>query len=1172
MDRFPWDMYVKEGAEQVRSWNLPEAVENPLFGLPEIPQTYSLPNSPFLFLRRYERKHAEIFFGRSYYIRDLYNQLTDKKSAPVILLYGQSGVGKSSLLEAGVLPRMEMSHEVRYLRRVKEKGLLGTMELALQTEGSSQEQELAPEIASRLAEREERIQALERFAKGADPELQEEVLQLIARFKERSHIGSKKWEPDENEDASPVQDFARAWKAIEHQAKRPLIIILDQVEEVYTQTAEHLPNELEGFLGVIKQIFDDPQTRPQGKLLLSYRKEYHPEIEQFFKTLEIPRERLFLQHLMRKDIVEVVKGLTLTKRLKRRYNLYVEDSLPIIIADDLLEDKDSSVAPVLQILLTKMWRLEEDKNSRQFSVALYQDLRKEGILLDDFFHQQMNKIALWNKETITSGLALDILNYHTSSLGTAETRSNDDLQSRYTHRSEILPSLFIKFKELYLLGDRSGNTTAIAHDTLAPLVQQEYRQSDYAGQRAARILANKVIDFVEDRRILLDAKDLELVENGLQGMRSLSVDEEELLRLSRKRRNRATFFWRGLQVTALCVVAIIGGLYLLAQQQRRKAEMEKLEADRQRFLASQSAELALIRQYDAIYAQCDAEGEREIAVIKEQEATEASLRADEAAKVAQEKRTIAEQKEQEAREAEKRAKIAQERADQNALKEMNKSIEAKIQSYIASLNEADATFAQYKAKANQLAVKSYNQEEDSTQIQLAMTSYHLNYLAHNNLVETLKGVKNERKTELKKSKQERDEMAEELSKKFDGIEKGDSPEIKAASKTFSSLYKRLYRKAINDEVSFEIFGALNAAYRVAEKDRKDYLLKSNTECRVIFPTSDGAVYLNNSAGKLAIGYPAALPKSFPYMAGTQELTYPEEYGWQEIQHVVTQDKRIIGGSREGTIFMWDKPDDKTPRLLVQETAPILALDLDRQDNILYYVTRNTLYAYDIQKGYATEILSEPENVQIEDMDVTHQGDTYIAFYSTNSSVSGKVIQYNLHTGEKRTLLQSEDRGYFALDYNPRKDWLAVSYGKGYIYIYPNATNTTKINKALILPKPHLGIPNVVRFSLNGNYLVTGDLGGTLMLWNTTSRNPDKLVRDLPQLVERENNKIIAAAFSHTNEYLYFSDQNHIHVVPTSPDYVADRLCKRNWTIINKKTWAELIGSDLAYRESFCKIK
>jgi len=62
-DLFPWTLYVREGSEIVKDWNLPEAVDNPLFGLPDIPRM-DLPEQPYRFLERYKREHAPIFFWK----------------------------------------------------------------------------------------------------------------------------------------------------------------------------------------------------------------------------------------------------------------------------------------------------------------------------------------------------------------------------------------------------------------------------------------------------------------------------------------------------------------------------------------------------------------------------------------------------------------------------------------------------------------------------------------------------------------------------------------------------------------------------------------------------------------------------------------------------------------------------------------------------------------------------------------------------------------------------------------------------------------------------------------------------------------------------------------------------------------------------------------------------
>ena len=98
---WPWDMYVQHGAELAKEWNLPQAAGDPLFGLPPLPEL-DLPASPYRRLEWYTREQAELFFGRGQQIRDLYQRVTEPGGAPILLLYGQSGVGKSSLLDAGL--------------------------------------------------------------------------------------------------------------------------------------------------------------------------------------------------------------------------------------------------------------------------------------------------------------------------------------------------------------------------------------------------------------------------------------------------------------------------------------------------------------------------------------------------------------------------------------------------------------------------------------------------------------------------------------------------------------------------------------------------------------------------------------------------------------------------------------------------------------------------------------------------------------------------------------------------------------------------------------------------------------------------------------------------------------------------------------------------------------
>jgi hypothetical protein len=129
---FPWKWHIRPGAEAVSTWSLPKAVDNPLFGLPPVP-VRDLPDTPYRHLNSFDPEHSEVFFGRGHQIRDLYQRIIASDTDPIILFFGQSGVVKSSILAAGVLPRLQGSHEVRYYRPNQQAGLLGT----IRTEGTS---------------------------------------------------------------------------------------------------------------------------------------------------------------------------------------------------------------------------------------------------------------------------------------------------------------------------------------------------------------------------------------------------------------------------------------------------------------------------------------------------------------------------------------------------------------------------------------------------------------------------------------------------------------------------------------------------------------------------------------------------------------------------------------------------------------------------------------------------------------------------------------------------------------------------------------------------------------------------------------------------------------------------------------------------------------------------
>ncbi|MEW6737554.1 MAG: CHAT domain-containing protein, partial [Acidobacteriota bacterium] len=547
-ERFPWELFLKRGRETVAQWSLSDACNDPLFGLPDI-SSVDLPSQPYRYLKRFESSDAELFFGRGQQINLLYRQITASQGDPILLFYGQSGVGKSSLLEAGLLPRLEISHKIYCLRCDQEKELLPILEATLLSSSSV--------------------------------------------------------------------SINTAWQKIEIAEGRPLTIIIDQVEEIFMRQPQQ-EQELNDFFNALKTVYANPDQRPQGKLILSFRKEWLPEVESWLQKTSLPVTKFFLERLDRNGIIEVIKGLTNSERLRNKYRLTIkDDELPTSIADDLLNDRESALAPTLQILLTKMWNEAVSKNNSRpcFDLTLYYSLKEQGILLKDFLEQQLEVLRNYNSEVVNSGLILDLLTYYTTPLGTAAQHSETEVKNQYRYCQEVIEPLLAKCKDLYLLVDASKDQrdkailseTRLAHDTLAPLVREKFENSDRPGQRARRILENLSQDWQNGKQgITLSERDLDLVKQGAKGMRAWKQAEERLIVASkqacqRRVRNRRLLNMIGGTFLLLVIISILVAWQQWQERRERQWELYE-EQGRQQLLTGDMAR-ALV-SFNKVYQQC----------------------------------------------------------------------------------------------------------------------------------------------------------------------------------------------------------------------------------------------------------------------------------------------------------------------------------------------------------------------------------------------------------------------------------------------------------------------------------------------------------------------------------------------------------------------------------------
>ena len=287
----------------------------------------------------------------------------------------------------------------------------------------------------------------------------------------------------------------------------------------------------------------DPARRPRGKLIVSFRNEWLDRFEQAFNAVKLGWEPMPLKPLEPAGIIEAIEGPSHDPTLKRRYELTVADGLAPTIAEDLVIDAGSALAPTLQVLLTNMWKGAGGKGGR-FDQDLYRRLRDKGYLLRDVLEEGLKAVRQWHEDVESSGLALDVLVYHVTEFDTAAQRTRTELAARYPHRAEVLPGLLDKLKDGYLVIEADVRSepsappvpaTRLAHDTLAPLVNARFRTSIAPGQLARRLLENRAPEWHDGKTgHVLDATDLANVEVGAAGMRAWTADEARLVEASRR--------------------------------------------------------------------------------------------------------------------------------------------------------------------------------------------------------------------------------------------------------------------------------------------------------------------------------------------------------------------------------------------------------------------------------------------------------------------------------------------------------------------------------------------------------------------------------------------------------------------------------------------------------------
>ncbi|MBK8922722.1 MAG: hypothetical protein IPM81_14650 [Saprospirales bacterium] len=310
---------------------------------------------------------------------------------------------------------------------------------------------------------------------------------------------------------------------------------------MFSNPWEDREKEIADFQNALRQF---RETCEKDRLLLSFRSDYFTLVRKILDDDNIPWGELELFPLDRPGILQAIRGVMEKTSLGEFYRLaFYPPVLPDTICDDVSKDKNSShVTPLLQYQLDKLfhkaapdWEMTHDPVT--ITAGHYSDeFRKESLdaLLEDELGFLKND---WPRHT-ESGLALDVLTGYITDQMTAAERPDSDICAAYAHVADFASFFdYLKNRRSLLIGTASADgqqAARLAHDSLAPLLYARFKNSTAPGQRAWQVLEPKLNDLNKGiAPTLISPEDLQIVQDGSQGMRRLP-QLDELIKASRK--------------------------------------------------------------------------------------------------------------------------------------------------------------------------------------------------------------------------------------------------------------------------------------------------------------------------------------------------------------------------------------------------------------------------------------------------------------------------------------------------------------------------------------------------------------------------------------------------------------------------------------------------------------
>lgn len=512
--------------------------------------------SPFRGLEVFDFEHESVFFGRTKAVSDVLQQLKQQAAngCAFVLVLGESGCGKSSLVRAGVLPllvRPSVIEGIGLWRRAIFRPSERTGDLFDGLAAALLSSKALPEVAS------DGTTASEFAAQLRQNPLIAPLYVKGALSQAASHLVRNS--------TSKLQPEAR------------LVLVIDQLEELFT--TELADGQLAAFVAAIRALAESGKTW----VIATLRSDFY-QSSGILGNLKTGKGQYHLQPPASFEVAQLIRRPALAAGLRFEEDLQTGHRL-----DDLLRDAASAnlnCLPLLEFTLEELYRL------RRGALLTLQDYREMGGI-EGALARRANEV--FNSLSETTQAALPIAFRHLATTrgdGTDVVVRKTSPLAVFDEAARALVDAFVAARLLIAKTVDDIPVVELAHEALLtcwqPLVDWLRSDRELLGIRA-RIAASTVLwsQNARPRDLLLQPG--KQLEEGLQlraARFQLSENEASFISASKsaanyRQRLRNTAL---VALSVLTVLAVIGGVAAnamrrLADERQQVAVVARNEAE-----------------------------------------------------------------------------------------------------------------------------------------------------------------------------------------------------------------------------------------------------------------------------------------------------------------------------------------------------------------------------------------------------------------------------------------------------------------------------------------------------------------------------------------------------------------------------------------------------------------